>query len=131
MDASKLEQYRALADAQRDVFVRGSMTDLLDENARLRTALAACGNAVGGVVSAQCSLEFLELVPREVEFVTARLRTTGAAHHAALQRAGTAAGLLAGSDLHSDLAPAIASLRRDAVCYRAMLNEGASGEPPC
>jgi hypothetical protein len=47
---------------------------LFKENLRLRSALADCGNAVGGAVVPTCSIEFLECVTQEVRLVTERLR---------------------------------------------------------
>jgi hypothetical protein len=69
----------------------GMLTDeiikLRDENKRLRTTLAECGNAVGGIVGPQCTIEFLECVSQEVRLVTERLRREHAAAHQAAERA--------------------------------------------
>jgi len=51
------------------------VTHLEEENRQLRQALADCANNVGAVASPQCSLDFLLMIPREVQLVCERLRS--------------------------------------------------------
>ncbi|MEX3764484.1 hypothetical protein [Paraburkholderia phenoliruptrix] len=53
------------------------VTHLEEENRQLRQALADCANHVGAVASPRCSLDFLLMIPREVQLVIERLRKAG------------------------------------------------------
>jgi hypothetical protein len=123
MNGKDLTELRMAAKDARAVFPASTVHNLLDEIDTLRRAVAACGTAVGAAVAPECSTEFLAHVPGEVELVMKRKTAMAERHGMALQRAGTAAGLDAGSDMHRDLVPAIERMRKSATCWEQVIAE--------
>lgn len=91
---------------------RATITDLLICCDAWEPATCVMGNVRAGDAARALRALLDRLAEREAE--CERLRDAAEAHGNALQRAATAAGLLAGDDMHTMLAPAIERLREDA-----------------